>query len=331
MLHIINEGTDPYFNLALEEYYLNLDHREDAFIIWQNKPAVVVGRNQDTRAEVNHEFVRKHKIKVVRRLSGGGAVYHDLGNINFTFIKRGVSKEKTSISDLLGPVIKTLRQIGVAAEFTGRNDITVGGKKISGNARYFTRRAMLHHGTILFNTNLAMLAGALNASKNKYAARKIQSVRSRVTNVIDHIAQPVTKEEFITLLVGNIYEDNKKEYRQYRPTREDMQKISHLAGNRYRTWDWNYGSAPSFNIKVEKKLSGGTIAVYLAVKTGVIKNCRIYGDFFTSGDISELALQFEDTPYEKKAIRELIDKIHVENYLDNISGAELLTCFFESG
>lgn len=329
MLHVINESKDPYFNLALEEYFLNLDCQEDVFMLWRNQPTVVVGRHQNTYAEINQEFVQKNHIQVVRRISGGGAVYHDLGNVNFTFIKRGASRGKFDFSHFLGPVIKTLQQLGIAAQFTGRNDITIDGKKFSGNAQYFTRGDVLHHGTILFDTDLAVLVRALNVSKEKYVSKGIQSLRSCITNVSDHLTKPVTIEEFMALLVNAVYEDNRGEYRKYWPAKEDLEKISSLADNKYRTWDWNFGSSPSFNFKQEKKLPGGTVTVYLEIQEGKIEGCKIYGDFFAVGDIDELVSRFLGHPYERKFISKLAKQLQVDKYLYNISALELASCFFE--
>lgn len=328
MLHIINESTDPYFNLALEEYFFNLDLHEDAFILWQNQPTVVVGRHQNTHAEINQKFIKENNIQVVRRLSGGGAVYHDWGNLNFTFIKRGVPRDKFDFSHFSGPVIKTLQGLGVAAQCTGRNDITIDGKKFSGNAQYFSRHGILHHGTILFNSNLAMVVQALNVCEEKYVSRGIQSVRSRITNVSDHLLQPVTIEEFKDLLANEIYQNNRESFQEYRPAKGDIQKINSLADTRYRTWDWSFGSSPPFNFKQVKKLPGGTVSVYLEIEAGKIKGCKIYGDFFADGDPDELASRFVGQTYEKSIINEWAGQLQEVKYLHNISVSELASCFF---
>lgn len=331
MLYIINESRDPFFNMAVEQYFLGLDLREDVFMLWQNRPAVVVGRHQNTHAEINGAFVKENNIQVVRRLSGGGAVYHDQGNVNFTFIKREVSRDKFDFSHFTGPVIKTLQQLGVAAEFTGRNDITIEGKKFSGNAQYFSRQGMLHHGTILFDSDLSVLVQALDVSKEKYVSRGVSSVRSRITNVSDHLPQPLDIEEFMALLVNAVRESSREALRQYRPSEGDLQKISLIADNKYRTWEWNFGPLPPFNYKQVKRLPGGTVSVYLEIEEGIIRGCKIYGDFFASGDLEELASCFLDRPYEKTFINKWAGQLQVEEYLHNISASELAGCFFESG
>ena len=197
MIKIVNENTDPRINLAVEEYALNyLDPREDYAILWQNEPAVIIGRNQNTVAEVNAPYIKEHGIHVVRRLSGGGAVYHDFGNLNFTFI---VDADKTVVSNFeyfTKPVIEALASLGVKAEFSGRNDITIDGQKFSGNAQYWSKDRLLHHGTILYNSDLSVVQEALNVKLDKIQSKGVKSVRSRVTNIFPHLPKPITIDEF---------------------------------------------------------------------------------------------------------------------------------------
>jgi len=192
MIRIVNDHTDPRINLAVEEYALNyLDPREEYVILWQNEPTVVVGRNQNTVAEVNAPFIKERGIHVVRRLSGGGAVYHDFGNLNFTFIVDAQKEMVSNFEYFTRPVIQALASLGVEAEFSGRNDITIDGKKFSGNAQYWSKNRLLHHGTILFNSQLDVVQEALNVSADKLQSKGVKSVRSRVTNIYPYLKTPL--------------------------------------------------------------------------------------------------------------------------------------------
>src|SRR5690554_1895283 len=190
MYTIINRSTDPRYNLALEEYVLKyLDTTEDIILLWQNEPSVIIGRNQNTTEEINATYIKEHNIHVVRRISGGGAVYHDFGNLNFTFVTNNLRENLNNYRKFTEPVIQALNELGVPAEFSGRNDIVVEGKKISGNAQSYHKNRMFHHGTILFNANLEMVAKVLQVSADKIASKGIKSNRSRVTNILPYLKE----------------------------------------------------------------------------------------------------------------------------------------------
>ncbi|MDD4570740.1 MAG: lipoate--protein ligase family protein, partial [Tepidanaerobacteraceae bacterium] len=207
MLYIRNDSNDPYFNMALDEYVVkHLDRSDDYFYFYQNRPTVVIGRNQNTIEEVNSEYVKNHDITVVRRMSGGGAVYHDLGNINFSFVVDYRKEDFNSIERFAKAIIKALGKFGVDAEFSGRNDISIAGKKFSGNAQYVTKKRILHHGTLLFDSDLTVLTKALHVKTEKIKSKGIKSVKSRVTNVKDYLKTDATVWEFKELLLKYVFE-----------------------------------------------------------------------------------------------------------------------------
>jgi lipoate---protein ligase len=199
MLLVKNHHTNPYFNLAAEEYLLK-QRDEDFFMLWQNAPCIVIGKNQNAHAQIHHDYVKENDITVVRRLSGGGAVFHDLGNINFTFITKKNHNEAIDFSPFTLPIIHALKDLNVNAEFSGRNDILIDGKKFSGNAQYYYKERLLHHGTLLFSGNLTDLAKALKPKPQKIEDKAVQSTISRVTNIKSHLSTPMTVQEFLQYL-----------------------------------------------------------------------------------------------------------------------------------
>jgi len=286
MLYIYNKNTNPYFNLAAEEYVLK-EFQEECFMLWRNEPSIIVGKNQNTLAEINLDYVRQHKIPVVRRLSGGGAVFHDLGNLNFTFI---VNEDVSSFSDFkrfTQPIIDVLRKLSVNAEFSGRNDITIDGKKISGNAQYYYKNRILHHGTLLFSSSITDLSAALKVRPVKFEDKGVKSVSKRVTNISEHLKEPITIEQFIDLIMNHIREQTGGR-EMYEFTQEDIKKIEKLVKEKYSTWEWNFGTSPDYSFKNKKKFTGGTVEVNLNVEKGIIKDIKIYGDFFGKYDVSEV-------------------------------------------
>ena len=198
MIYIESESFDPHFNLALEQYVFdNLDKNENYFMLWQNDNAIIVGKHQNTVAEINAEYTKENNIKVVRRLSGGGAVYHDLGNLNFTFIvSAGGGYEQFNFSDFCKPIIELLNSLGVNAVLNGRNDMSIEGKKFSGNSQYAKRGRIMHHGTIMFDSDLDIVGNSLVVSKDKIQSKGVTSIRSRVTNIKPHMQTDVSIEEF---------------------------------------------------------------------------------------------------------------------------------------
>jgi lipoate-protein ligase A len=326
MLYIYNKNTNPYFNLAAEEYILK-KFQEECFMLWRNEPSIIIGKNQNTLAEINLDYVRQHKIPVVRRLSGGGAVFHDLGNLNFTFI---VNEDVSSFSDFkrfTQPIIDVLRKLSINAEFSGRNDITIDGKKISGNAQYYYKNRILHHGTLLFSSSITDLSAALKVRPVKFEDKGVKSVSKRVTNISEHLKEPITIEQFIDLIMNHIREQTGGS-EMYEFTQEDIKKIEKLVREKYSTWEWNFGTSPDYKFKNEKKFAGGTVEVNLNVEKGIIKNVKICGDFFGKYDVSEVENLLKGVKHSEEEIKKVLSNIDINDYLANITVDNLIEVMF---
>jgi len=329
MITIINKSKDPRFNLALEEYVLKyLPIKEDIVMLWQNEPSIIIGRNQNTIEEINASFVKKHNINVVRRISGGGAVYHDLGNLNFTFVTDSTKDNLNNFRKFTQPVIDALRALGVPAEFAGRNDIVVEGKKISGNAQSFWKGRMFHHGTILFDANLEVVQEALNVKIDKIESKGIKSVRSRVTNILPYLKEKMTVEQFEQHLLKFLLGTDDIESMVYCLTNEDLKKINQLKKEKYDTWKWNYGESPEFTVVKEKRYQGGKVSFKLNVIDGIIKDIRIYGDFFGKLDVKDIEEGLIGKLFKEDIIKEELTKFNLEDYFFNITLENLIDCLF---
>ncbi|KAB3534875.1 lipoate--protein ligase [Alkaliphilus pronyensis] len=329
MIRIQNKSTDPHFNLALEEYALkNMNIDDSIIILWQNEPSVIVGRNQNTIEEINNRFIKDNNINVVRRLSGGGAVYHDLGNLNFTFITNRGRESTKNFESFTRPVIETLKQLGAPAEFSGRNDITIDGKKFSGNAQYTYKNKLLHHGTILFNSDLTVVQEALNVQADKIESKGIKSVKSRVINILPYLNKPLALKEFVEILANNMFTHYNQQPKEYTLTDKDIEAIQALMDERYKKWEWNFGESPAFTIQKKRRFSGGSIDIRLNVKDGIIKDCKIFGDYFGELDTNDLTNQMLNLKFNEAAIATLLDKVEFSQYFTHINRDEFLDCLF---
>ncbi|KYD17329.1 hypothetical protein B4135_2541 [Caldibacillus debilis] len=329
MLFIDNKGiTDPRINLAIEEYALkHLDIDETYLLFYINRPSIIIGRNQNTIEEINTDYVEKNEIIVVRRLSGGGAVYHDLGNLNFSFITKDDGDSFHNFRKFTEPVIRALNKLGVKAELQGRNDIVVDGRKVSGNAQFSTGGRMFSHGTLLLNTELENVAKALKVKKEKIESKGIKSVRSRVANISEFLPEPMTIEEFRSFLLKNIFEGEEK-IPEYVLTEKDWEKIDEISRNRYQKWEWNYGKSPKFNIQHSKRFPIGSIDVRLEVDKGIIQNCKIYGDFFGVGDVADIEKRLTGVRYDREAMAEALKDVDLKHYFGNIEREEFFAFLY---
>jgi lipoate-protein ligase A len=320
-----NNVNDPSLNLALEEYVLrSLPDHDDYLLFYINEPSIIIGKNQNTVEEVNAEYVEQNGIHVVRRLSGGGAVYHDLGNLNFSFIMKDDGQSFHNFKKFTEPVVRALRKLGVAAELTGRNDLQVGDRKISGNAQFSSRGKMFSHGTLLFDSEIDHVVSALKANAEKYASKSTKSIRSRVANISEFLAEPMSIEQFKQKLLTSLFEGETK-IPYYELSEKDWANVHQLADERYRSWDWNYGRSPAFNVRQTKRIEGaGTFDVRLQVEEGSIVDATIYGDFFGRGDISELAAMLVGTRYEAAALSKLLDGINLPYYCGPVTKEQWL-------
>lgn len=325
-MKIIETGSiDPRYNLALEEYlFENLESQEDdLFLLWQNEPTIVVGRFQNTLEEVNSTFVKQNDIHVVRRISGGGAVYHDMGNLNYTFIVHTRKDHDFDFARYTAPIIEILKNLGVNAAFTSRNDLTIEGKKFSGNAQYMRKGKLLHHGTLLFESDLSVLAKALKTSSEKFVSKGIKSIRSRVTNIRPHLQKGMTIQEFKDSIIEHFPSTGVKLTR-FELGEKELTDISLLAQQKYDSWDWNYGRSPEFSEKKSKRFEFGKVEVLLKVSDGRILNCKFYGDFFGNGDLGDIESRLKGTRYERTDLEKELEHVHLGHYFKGIPKEELL-------
>ena len=289
MRAIFNRSTDPYFNIASDEFLLRTT-RSDAIMIWRNSASVIIGKNQNAWAEVDVPFVTENSIPVVRRITGGGAVFHDLGNVNFSFVTPATEDTKLNFEKFTRPVIEVLRKFGVNASLDGRNDIVADGFKISGNAECVITNdhgepALLHHGTLLFSADLSRLGGALRVDPEKLKSKGVKSAPARVKNIsaIAGYSGPESVEEFAAALIKEFAPDSAKDF-----SDEEKAKIRRLSTEKFSTWDWNFGASPSFGTENKQRFPYGTVSVSIDCRAGRIERIKFSGDFFGSRDIEKL-------------------------------------------
>ncbi len=320
MLLVHNSSNNPAFNLALEEYLLR-GLKKPAVMLWRNSKSIIVGCNQNTIEEIDREYTEKHGICVIRRQTGGGAVFHDLGNINYTYI----TDENNNIGNygyFCNDLIEYLRQLGVAATLSGRNDLLIDGKKFCGNAQAMHGGMMIHHGCILYSADLSELSKSLRVKPVKIESKGIKSVSSRVTNIIDHLYNKLTSEQFL-----NGFEKFLKQRHNltdYFLTKQDRDNVAKLMQEKYLTYEWNYGASPKCNFSNSIKFPYGLIEVNLEINEGIIKKCKINGDFFGKRDILFIEDALTDVRYEKNSIAKALKGVKLEEVILGSSIDDLL-------
>jgi lipoate-protein ligase A len=329
MLCILNKSLDPYFNQATEEYFLrNFD--ENVFMLWQNDNTIVVGKHQNTLAEINVGYVKGNGVSVVRRLTGGGAVYHDLGNLNYTFIMGyGEEGAKVDFKKYNQPIIDVLSQLGVEANFSGRNDILIDGQKFSGNAEhiYHQKQRVLHHGTLLYASEIQDISDALNVNPLKFEGKARKSVKSRVTNISNHLKEDIGVKKFgerVLKHITHLYPDAIP----YEINAFDKAAIQKLADEKYSQWNWNYGYSPNYGLKNGIKTPGGFVEVHFNVEKGIITDLEIFGDFFVNRDLQPLIKSLIGKEHQKDKLLTALQDLKSSDYFNAISEEELVQAFF---
>lgn len=323
MLCIFNNSNDAYFNMAVEEYVFT-HFTDDIFMLWRNEPAIIVGRFQNSLAEINLDFVNEKKIKVVRRLTGGGAVFHDLQNLNFTFVE---SNSKGNFRTFTQPIIEVLNGLGVDARFEGRNDLMIDGRKFSGNAQCVSNGRMLHHGTLLFDTAMTDMSNALKVNPLKFEDKAVKSVRKRVTNISEHLQSPMTVLQFADLIMKHIME-TRENCQLYEFTDEDRAAIRKLRDEKYSTWEWNFGHSPKYSFSKMIRTVGGNIEMHLNIEKGIVSAVKIYGDFFAKRDISDFENILIGVRHDEKSVTELLSNINTEDYFLGVTANDVISLMF---
>lgn len=317
MIFIENEGSnDPHLNLALEEYIVRNFKEKDYLLFYINEPSIIIGRNQNTLEEVNQNYVEENNINIVRRISGGGAVYHDFGNLNFSFITDHDIKSFNNFKKVTAPIVQVLNDMGVAAEMKGRNDVVVNDRKISGNAQFSTGKRMFTHGTLLLNSDLNEVTKALQVKMSKLSSKGHKSVRSRVANIQEFLKEPLDILDFRERILNGL--NKAGNFQTYHLTEAEWKAVHELKESKYDQWDWNYGRSPKSNLQRERRFSIGVIDLRLWIEKGHITNVKIYGDFFNSNPIEELEEILTGLRYTKEDIHRALEPVDLSKYFNSL-------------
>lgn len=316
---------DPFFNLAFEEYVLRKRTVGSYLLLWQNDRAVVIGQNQNAEEEINRSFMEAHGIAVVRRSTGGGAVYHDLGNLNYSFVTDADGPDFLDLRRFILPVAEALKGLGLHAEISGRNDVLAEGRKVSGSAQRLLKGRLLHHGTLLFDSDLDMAAGALRADPEKFRSKSSKSVRSRIGNIRGFLKDDMSLAEFWAYLKGVLSENG------LRPgslSPDELLAVRALKKNKYDTWEWNFGRSPKYNVCDRRRWDGGSLEVRAEVRDGKIAEIAFYGDFLAVSSLAELTDALTGCPFERSAVGAVLDRFPVSALFGGITAAEILQTVF---
>ena len=322
MRYIKNTSTNPYYNMAFDEYCLeSLSIDEPAFFLWQNRPAVIVGFNQEVNTEVNLDYLKGNGIDLVRRVTGGGAVYHDLGNLNYTIVGRSEDLER-DYPEYASIMAKALQSLGVPATLSGRNDILVEGRKVSGFAKRVCKNRLMVHGTLMYNVDVDVLTKVLNPSNTKLQSKGIASVRSRVANLCEYLPNIPDIQTFskqLEEILSHHYQDT-----EYQLSEEDLANIQLLTDQKFATWEWNYGRSPKATLTHSARLACGTVEIHLTLAENRISSCRFGGDFLGNLPATDLESALIEVIYNTENIQKRLSSFTISDYFDGVAMEELI-------
>jgi lipoate-protein ligase A len=327
MLFVDNLGiTDARVNLALEEYvFRHKPTDEDVLLFYVNERAIIIGRNQNTIEEIDADVVSTRDVTVVRRLSGGGAVYHDTGNLNFSFMTPDVKGRFNRYDQFTQPVVEVLHDLGVPAELGGRNDILAGGRKISGNAQFAAPTRMFSHGTLLLDSDLDAVTAALRPKPGKVESKGVKSIRSRVANISEFLRDPIDVGELRERIIERIFGTRDRARIPQIPLSDaDWEAVRALAQSRYGSWAWNYGENPPSNVQRARRFPAGEIDVRLEVRDGHIGGARIFGDFMGREAVDVLEARLAGLPYDRAAIAEALRDVTLSDFFGDVAREDVL-------
>lgn len=326
--YIETGSLDPCFNLAFEQYILENKTSGDWLMLWQNANTIVIGMNQNTAEEINADFVKEHGITVVRRMTGGGAVYHDLGNLNYSFISDIGDKASLSIEQFSRPVCRALESLGLHATVSGRNDIIIDGRKVSGVAQRVYKNRILHHGTLLFRSDANMIAGSLNADPSKFESKSSKSVKTRVGNISDFLSEDMSFEQFREAIRHQLSLDGAVVCTL---TDDELAQIRKNADEKYRSWEWTYGRSPKYTFKNKARFAGGSIEVRLFVEHGMIKEASFAGDYMAVCDSSAAAEALAGVKLTREDVMSALAAVDMQSVFGGITAENIADVIFSEG
>ena len=329
MRYIKNLENDPYYNMAFDEYCLeSLPIDEPVFFLWRNRPAVIVGFNQEVNTEVNLDYLKANGIDLVRRVTGGGAVYHDLGNLNYTIVGRSENLER-DYPEYAGILMKALQSLGVPATLSGRNDILVEGKKVSGFAKRVCKNRLMVHGTLMYKVDVDVLTHVLQPSSTKLQSKGVSSVRSRVANLCDYLPE-ITDVQIFSQRLEEILSCHYADA-EYKLSEQDLANIRRLRDEKFATWEWNYGRSPKATLSNSARLACGTIEVHLTLAENRIATCRFGGDFLGNLPASEVEQALQEVVYDQASIHHCLSQMEIGQYFDGIEAEDLVKLMIITG
>lgn len=325
MVYIENPSTNPFFNIAAEDYML-IHFPHECIMLYRNEPSVIVGKHQNTLAEINYQYITKNEVQVIRRISGGGAVYHDMGNINFCFIRNGEEGNLVSFELYTAPIIEALGKIGIIANRGNKNDLIVSDKKISGNAERVYKNRVLHHGTLLFNTDLDKLRNSLPLKNNKYFDKSIKSNPGTVANIADLLFNQFSINEFINFLQDFLVQYFKADFYQF--SLAEIAKIEHMVEEKFSTWEWNFGYSPAYEFNNEIQAGHYNFKVRIFVDKGIIQNAEVENREISTNLLKNIENTLIGLPHREEMIREKFKLAGLNKILTGISLADFVIQLF---